>query len=121
MGKARLSRPDACLARLGQGFKGKARGDDFPGIHRYIKVDRWNPIKIADHPYDLELCDLCVRECPIKDAISMQPLSADQAKDDPRRTPVVDDKCVGCGMCEMICPLEKTAIVIDLHREGPKV
>lgn len=121
MGKARLSRPDACLARQGQGFKGKARGDDFPGIHRYIKVDRWNPIKIADHPYDLELCDLCVRECPIKGAISMQPLSADQPEDDKRRTPVVDDKCVGCGMCEMICPLEKTAIVIDLHREGPKV
>jgi ferredoxin-type protein NapG len=121
MGKARLSRPDACLARQGQGFKGQARGADFPGTHRYSEIDRWNPIKIADHPYDLELCDLCVRECPIKDAISMEPLSGDQAPDDKRRTPVVHDKCVGCGMCEMICPVEKTAIVIDLNREGPKV
>ncbi len=121
MGVARLSRPDACLARQGQGFKGQARGPDYQGLHRYIKVDRWNPIKIADHPYDLELCDLCVRECPIKDAISMEPLTKDQAEDDPRRTPVVHDKCVGCGTCEMMCPVEKTAIVIDLNREGPKV
>jgi len=121
MGKARLSRPDACLARQGQGFKGQARGSDFKGLHRYEKIDRWNPIKIADHPYDLPLCDLCVRECPIKGAISLDLMAAVQHKDDPRRTPVVHDKCVGCGMCEMICPLEKTAIVIDQNREGPKV
>jgi ferredoxin-type protein NapG len=111
MGLARLSRPDACLARQGKGFKGIARQE---GIHRYIEVDRWNPIKIADHPYDLESCDLCVRECPIKDAISMQPMSDDP--DDKRRTPVVHKACVGCGMCEMICPVEPTCIVIDIRK-----
>lgn len=121
MGLARLSRPEACLARQGKGFTGQARGADFPGLHRYMKVDRWNPIKIADHPYDLELCDLCVRECPIKDAISLEPLSKDQASDDNRRTPVVHDKCVGCGMCEMICPVEPTAIVIDQDLTGSSV
>lgn len=121
MGEAKLVRPDACLARQGQGFKGLARGPDFEGLHRYAEIDRWNPIKIADHPYDLEICDLCVRECPIKDAISMEPLSKDQAKDDVRRTPVVHDKCVGCGTCEMMCPVEKPAIIIEFNREGPKV
>ena len=121
MGKARLARPDACLARLGSGFKGTARGEQFPGLHRYIEVDRWNPIRIADHPYDLELCDLCVRECPIKDAISLEPLSKDQSAGDKRRTPVVHDNCVGCGMCEMICPVEPAAIVIDQNREGPRI
>ena len=35
---------------------------------------------------------------------------------DPRRTPVVKDACVGCGMCEMICPTEPAAIVIDARR-----
>ena len=110
MGLAVLTRPDACLARKGLGFKGTARGDDFPGLHRYIKVDRWNPIRIADHPYDLELCDLCVRECPIKDAIHLEPLSKDP--NDKRKTPVVTDKCVGCGFCEMICPTEPPAIEI---------
>lgn len=120
MGFARLARPDACLARQGLGFKGQARGAGFPGIHRYAEVDRWKPIPIADHPYDLPLCDLCVRECPIKDAIELAPLSADPA--DKRRTPVVKDACVGCGMCEMICPAEPTAIKIDARagRSGGK-
>ena len=116
MGVARLVRPDACLARQGKGFKGLARGADFPGLHRYMDVDRWNPIKIADYPYDLELCDLCVRECPIKDAISMQPMSEDP--NDKRRTPVVHDPCVGCGMCEMICPVEPTCITMEHNEPG---
>ncbi|HTH17621.1 MAG TPA: 4Fe-4S dicluster domain-containing protein [Magnetospirillum sp.] len=108
MGKARLDKPEACLARQGQGFKGAAR---LQGIHRYAEVDRWKPIPIADHPYDLELCDLCVRECPIEGAIALAPMSDDPA--DKRRTPKVADSCVGCGMCEMICPTEPAAIVVD--------
>ncbi len=110
MGLAVLTRPDACLARQGKGFKGLARGANFKGKHRYIEVDRWNPIPIAEHPYDLELCDLCVRECPIKDAIRLEPMSDDP--NDRRKTPVVTDKCVGCGMCEMICPVEPPCIEV---------
>jgi ferredoxin-type protein NapG len=110
MGLAVLDKPDICLARQGAGFKGQARGAAFPGIHRYSEVDRWNPIKIADHPYDLEICDLCVRECPIEGAIKLVPMSDDPA--DKRKTPEVTEKCVGCGMCEMICPTEPAAIVI---------
>ncbi|MDA8229937.1 MAG: 4Fe-4S dicluster domain-containing protein [Magnetospirillum sp.] len=115
MGLARLARPEACLARQGVGFKGQARGPAYKGIHRYVEVDRWKPIRVADHPYDLPLCDLCVRECPIKDAIALAPLSADPA--DKRRTPVVTSACVGCGMCEMICPAEPAAIVVDIRRQ----
>ena len=111
MGVARLARPDACLAMKGQGLKGLARGDLFKGLHRYPDIDRWNPIRVADHPYDLDLCDLCVRECPIKGAISLKPMSEDPA--DKRRMPVVADACVGCGACEMMCPAEPAAIVVD--------
>lgn len=110
MGIARVVEPELCLARQGLGLKGQARGPGFKGLHRYAEVDRWNPILIADHPYDLERCDLCVRECPIKDAISLQPMSDDPA--DKRRTPVVHQACVGCGMCEMICPTDMPAIVV---------
>ena len=114
MGLARLARPEVCLAVLGQGFKGQARGADFPGLHRYTEVDRWNPILVADHPYDLELCDLCVRECPIENAIALEPMSDDPA--DKRRRPVVKQACVGCGMCEMICPVDPAAIVVDIRK-----
>ncbi len=113
MGLARLvpERQDSCLARQGRGFKGVARPQ---GLHRYIAVDRWTPVDIGKHPYDLDLCDLCVRECPVKEAISLQPMSADP--NDKRRTPVIHDRCVGCGMCEMICPVEPAPLVIDARR-----
>ncbi|CAA7626605.1 4Fe-4S dicluster domain-containing protein [Magnetospirillum sp. UT-4] len=115
MGIARLARPDACLARQGAGFKGQARGPSYTGLHRYEKVDRWKPIPVADHPYDLELCDLCVRECPVPEAIRLGPMSDDPA--DRRRHVEITQTCVGCGMCEMICPVEPAAIVIDARAQ----
>lgn len=111
MGFARLSRPTACLARLGKGFKGVARGQDFEGLHRYMEIDRWTPVRLSDHPYDLELCDLCMRECPVEGAITIERNTFDLDKIS--GTPIVFDKCVGCGMCEMICPVDPPAIVID--------
>jgi ferredoxin-type protein NapG len=115
MGLARLDRPNTCLARKGEGFKGVARPAPFKGVHRYPEIDRWKPVKLAEYKYDLALCDLCVRECPVQGAISLEPMSADPA--DKRRTPVVHQPCVGCGMCEMICPTEPASIVIDIRRK----
>ncbi len=110
-GLARLARPEACLAVQGKGFKGQARGADFKGRMRYMDVDRWKPIAVRDHPYTRDICNLCVSECPIKDAIKLEEtVGADGIK---RYRPVVLEQCVGCGVCEMICPVEPTAIVVD--------
>lgn len=111
IGVARLARPEACLAMRGEGFKGPARGPAFKGKMRYMDVDRWKPIPIREHPYDLELCDLCVRECPVADAIELRPVKGADGVE--RMTPVVLEPCVGCGVCEMICPAEPAAIVVD--------
>ena len=146
MGFARLSRPAACLAIQGKGFKGQARGSEYKGMLRYDDIDRWNPILVADHPYDLELCDLCVRQCPIEIRISQCAEKAKAAVDEElgrvaaqvgnecppehaialeqvampsgemHMAPVIKEGCVGCGVCEMICPPEPPAIVIDIHK-----
>ncbi|MBI4755845.1 MAG: 4Fe-4S dicluster domain-containing protein [Betaproteobacteria bacterium] len=110
IGVARLTRPEACLAIQGKGFKGQARGPGFKGEMRYMEVDRWKPIPVRDHPYDVPECDLCVRECPIKDAISIETVYAPDGTQ--RKSPVVHEPCVGCGVCEMICPVEPAAIEI---------
>jgi ferredoxin-type protein NapG len=133
MGIAKVVSPGTCLAVQGKGFKGQARGANFTGALRYEAVDRWNPIPVRDYPYDLELCDLCVRQCPIEIRIAQcdagTPPSGDERQCPPRHAiklePVADaegvtrmrpailDGCVGCGVCEMICPVEPTVIAID--------
>lgn len=110
-GVARLTRPESCLAVQGKGFKGPARGPRFEGRLRYMEVDRWKPIRIADHPYDLDSCDLCVRECPVQGAISIDTFTRPDGQR--RRQPVVHEPCVGCGVCEMVCPVEPTAIAVE--------
>ena len=133
MSIAKVVRPETCLAVRGQGFKGQARGASFTGKLRYEEVNRWKPILVRDHPYDLELCDLCVRQCPIEIRISQceagKPPSGDERQCPPRHAiqleaiedsntgkrmrPVILDGCVGCGVCEMICPVEPTVIEMD--------
>ena len=141
MGVARLARPDKCLALKGEGFKGLARGADFAGKLRYDKIDRWVPQPVAEYEYDLELCDLCMRQCPIEIRRSQcdagKPPSGDANQCPPKKAidliqvdehsakvsmrPEVYDGCVGCGVCEMICPTEPPAIVIDARKPAGSV
>ncbi|MCP4039433.1 MAG: 4Fe-4S dicluster domain-containing protein [bacterium] len=121
-GVARLARPDACLARLGESFRGSTRPANFRGRLRYEEVDRWNAIPITEYRYDRKICDLCVIECPIGEtAIRLEVLTdtgIESGTPSPgAMTPVVGDGCVGCGVCEMVCPEEPTCIVIDPFAE----
>jgi len=143
IGVAKVVRPGACLAVQGKGFKGKARGANFSGVLRYEEIDRWNAIPVADHPYDLDLCDLCVRQCPIEIRANQcdagKPPSGDKNQCPPRHAirlveisdedgvkkmkPEILDGCVGCGVCEMICPVDPAVIVIESNenRTGKRV
>jgi len=111
MGLARLTHPEACLAVQGKGFSGSAREAGFKGRMRYMEVDRWKPIPVNEHPYERKPCDLCVTECPVDDAIALEVFTG---TDGSRRfRPVVREQCVGCGVCEMVCPVGLAAIEVE--------
>lgn len=112
-GLAVLRHPENCLARQGKGFKGVTRGAAFKGVMRFTSVDRWKPIPLRDHPFDVAICDLCVTTCPIKGAISLETVEVDGAR---VKTPVVHEPCLGCGVCEMVCPAEPAAIVVEARK-----
>lgn len=110
IGVARLTRPESCLAMQGKGFKGTARGASFDGKLRYMSVDRWKPIPVRDFKYEREVCDLCEQACPIKGAITVEMGTGKDGK--LKGIPVVHEACVGCGVCEMVCPTEPASIEI---------
>ncbi len=57
------------------------------------------------------LCRSCYQSCPLFDeAIRM----------DSKLRPVVDEKkCVGCGICENVCPVEPAAITVRVRVNEP--
>jgi ferredoxin-type protein NapG len=138
MAVAKVARPKVCLASLGEGFQGLARGADFKGVLRYEEIDRWNPVPVREHPYDLEICDLCVRQCPIEIRIAQcaegNPPAGDRNQCPPEPairlvengqvegrmtfSPEILAGCVGCGVCEMICPAEPSVFEMDLSLRG---
>ncbi|MDR0563451.1 MAG: 4Fe-4S dicluster domain-containing protein [Azoarcus sp.] len=111
LGLAKLTRPEACLAVQGKGFSGLVRGEAFRGRVRYIDIDRGKSLPVRDHPYQQEICNLCVSECPIGNAIKLEAFT--DANGQRRFKPVVLEQCIGCGVCEMLCPAEPAAIEIE--------
>ncbi len=131
-----------CLAITGAGFKGLARGPEFGGKLRFDDIDRWNPLPLNEHEFDVEVCDLCVRTCPIEIRIAQcdagNPPAGNEAqcppehairmvqtgeKDDgrPMMRPEILAGCVGCGVCEMVCPGEPSVIEMDMSNRGEPI
>ncbi|MBT3348259.1 MAG: 4Fe-4S binding protein [Thiotrichales bacterium] len=132
MGVAELRLPDSCLAMQKKGFKGVTRGIEYQGVLRFEDIDRWEPQKLNEQEFDIPLCDLCVRLCPIEIRANQcdagAPPSGDKNQCPPERAimlsvekkddgglqyrPTILEGCVGCGVCEMVCPTAAPSIVI---------
>ena len=63
---------------------------------------------------DGQSCNNCERHCPTK-AIQMVP--SDPSNPDSLKIPVVnEEKCIGCGACENLCPARPfSALYVEGH------
>ncbi len=56
-------------------------------------------------PYIGIICRACFENCPIfREAIILE---------DEMYPKVIKEKCIGCGICEKVCPIEGSAIIIE--------
>jgi ferredoxin-type protein NapG len=56
-------------------------------------------------PYLGIICRACFQNCPIyREAIILE---------DDLRPKVITEKCIGCGICQHVCPVEDSAIIIE--------
>ncbi len=104
MGTAEWINHDACLAHQGKGYEGVIGR----GQHALLRAPgEQERMDIAQTKVKREVCDLCVKYCPLgEDAIFMD-------KDENGKLfPHVKDACVGCGVCQMVCPTDPVSIVV---------
>ena len=75
-----------------------------------VIVDRENCLSIRGLR-----CEVCYRQCPLIDkAITIEPRHNQRTGTHSIMEPVIHrDKCVGCGICENACVLEKPVIVVQ--------
>jgi Na+-translocating ferredoxin:NAD+ oxidoreductase RNF subunit RnfB len=60
-------------------------------------------------PYLGIICRACFENCPIfREAIVLE---------DELLPKVIEEKCIGCGICEKVCPVEGSAIIIQAKEE----
>jgi MauM/NapG family ferredoxin protein len=67
--------------------------------HR-VRMGRAEVNHNACYAFQRILCRTCVDECPLPEAMTQ----------DGELHPIVTEKCVGCGICEKVCPAPEVAI-----------
>jgi ferredoxin-type protein NapG len=103
MGKAEMVNTSSCLAFQGKGYEGTIGRGQKALLRPPGEKER---LDISQTQVKRELCDLCVTYCPLgEEAIIM-------SNDGGKSLPKVLDACVGCGVCQMVCPTDPVSIVV---------
>jgi ferredoxin-type protein NapG len=111
MGMAELV-TTSCLAFQNKGFTGTSREDSFKGVNRSPYTNDRKATPVIDKKYESQVCDICVKECPIgESAIVMEEIKNSNGTIIQR--PKVLDGCTGCGVCTMVCPTEEPSIIVE--------
>lgn len=110
MGMAFLKRPDRCLALKGQ----KVKQEDIAKILTHSNKNEREAKVLEDvASYVGEECTICADLCPYptkENAIAM-------VQDEKGRWyPEVRSECVGCGVCEELCPAKEEAAIVIIPR-----
>ena len=110
MGIAVLESPDTCLAMsntpIPKGYNEK--------MHKFISQQR-NVTELEEKvlekfdTFEGKQCTLCADMCPIPNPLSAISMVSDK---DGGKRPEIYDGCIGCGVCEEVCPTQTPSIVI---------
>jgi ferredoxin-type protein NapG len=110
MGIAVLEFSDTCIAMsntpIPTGFN--TRMHDFVDSARNVTQLELDALEKLDS-YEGKQCTLCADMCPIPNPMSAIAMVPDK---DGGKRPEIYDGCIGCGVCEEVCPTDKPSIVV---------
>lgn len=106
MGVAFLKRPDTCLAMRGETVKGR---DLARVLGRPSSGEREAAVAEAYEKYENKPCTVCADMCPYPQKEKAIAMEQDEKG---RWYPQIKNECVGCGVCEELCPAEQASLVI---------
>lgn len=61
-------------------------------------------------------CGICERNCPVQVITMMKLNPSDQSPNAPRRPVVSEHRCLGCGACEYVCPVNPESAIRVVSR-----
>ena len=110
MGIAVLEFPDTCIAMsntpLPKGYSDKMH--NFTNSVRNVTELETDLVKKLDE-YEGKQCTLCADMCPIPNPIGAISMVSDAGGG---KRPEIYDGCIGCGVCQEVCPTSTPSIVV---------